>query len=407
MIWHIDTLKDQTDEGYPGQSGWPGNGRHYKVALLPADGDYDLENDVNGGDAGDVYPYGSVNSIGPGPNVYPNTDSYQGGTISQTGVTISNIQSGSGDNMQFRYTDSCPQGPTPAPTAWGCDADEIAVELEFLTDDWGDTENTFTLVSTTTGATIWSEGTFGEQESYYYRECLQANQCYTLDFDDTYGDGFIDGGWLKWTIDGVVQYNSGDFGYGYVDDDIGYCSPTDTPVGAPTDAPVASPTDAPVPAPTSPPVGGVCKAWCEGNTSPWSTKCTWTNCGGCTACGGSTPTDAPVATPTDAPVASPTDAPVEAPTDAPVAPPTGNCSSWCPSNGQPWSTKCAWNGCSGCSECGGSTPTDAPVATPTDAPVAAPTDAPVGGMCKAWCAGNTQPWSSKCAWANCAGCSQC
>lgn len=44
LIWHIDEAADfQRNRGYPGQSGWPGNGNHYRVALEQADRHYDLE----------------------------------------------------------------------------------------------------------------------------------------------------------------------------------------------------------------------------------------------------------------------------------------------------------------------------------------------------------------------------
>ena len=49
-IWHVDEAKGglatndpNGDEGYPGQGGWPGNGNHYRNALLQADDDYDLD----------------------------------------------------------------------------------------------------------------------------------------------------------------------------------------------------------------------------------------------------------------------------------------------------------------------------------------------------------------------------
>ena len=98
-IWHIDENKtDNDDEGYPGQIGWPGNNKHFEVALLQADGLYHLEKRVNNGDAGDLYHAGGVSSITQ--DTVPNTNRYQGGIIAATGNTITNI-SASGPTMTF------------------------------------------------------------------------------------------------------------------------------------------------------------------------------------------------------------------------------------------------------------------------------------------------------------------
>ena len=101
-IWHIDENKaDNKQEGYPGQAGWPGNNNHYKIALLQADGLYELEKGLDSGDAGDVYRGGGVSAIGS--DTVPNTHAYQGGVTIVTSNRISAI-SASAANMTFTYS---------------------------------------------------------------------------------------------------------------------------------------------------------------------------------------------------------------------------------------------------------------------------------------------------------------
>ena len=102
VVWHIDENKsDNTEEGYPGQVGWPGNDNHYEVALLQADGLYNLEHGNNRGDAGDVYQSAGVSEING--STTPNTDAYQHGTVIPTGNRLFAISS-AGATMSFSYT---------------------------------------------------------------------------------------------------------------------------------------------------------------------------------------------------------------------------------------------------------------------------------------------------------------
>ncbi len=114
-IWHIDEKKNSNnDQGYSGQAGWPENGRHYRVALLQADGQYGLEQNFNRGDRFDVYHGGGVAEVGP--ETVPNTDSYQDGIVYQAGHRISGI-SESGATMTFDFNiDTVPQNPPPVIT---------------------------------------------------------------------------------------------------------------------------------------------------------------------------------------------------------------------------------------------------------------------------------------------------
>lgn len=101
-IWHIDEAKaNNKQEGFPGQAGWPGNNNHFKIALLQADGLYQLERNANRGDGGDVYRGGGVSVIGA--DTVPNTHAYQNGAILVTSNRISAI-SASGASMTFTYS---------------------------------------------------------------------------------------------------------------------------------------------------------------------------------------------------------------------------------------------------------------------------------------------------------------
>lgn len=109
VVWHIDDTKCcNTDQGWPGQPGWPGNNKHYRVAVLQADGNYTLEKGGNRGDGGDVYRGSGVSSITD--NTVPNLRSYQFGANTPTGNAIFSIGA-PGPTMSFTYS----QPPLDAP----------------------------------------------------------------------------------------------------------------------------------------------------------------------------------------------------------------------------------------------------------------------------------------------------
>ena len=100
-VFHIDDNAGYNTQGYPGQAGWPGNGNHYKVSLLQADGLYSLEKGHNRGNSGDVYHASGTSLLSK--DTVPNTDAYQGGTVYQTSNMLWNI-SASGSTMTFDYS---------------------------------------------------------------------------------------------------------------------------------------------------------------------------------------------------------------------------------------------------------------------------------------------------------------
>jgi M6 family metalloprotease-like protein len=126
-IYHIDvniwTVFTQSNKGNyprggPFLNGWPANGYHYPVALLQADGLYELEQALNGGHSADLYNSESQ-SLGPGNgNTYPNTDSYAFGAVTSTGITLSNFRVVEGDmSMTFDVSGLGGAAPSDPPVA--------------------------------------------------------------------------------------------------------------------------------------------------------------------------------------------------------------------------------------------------------------------------------------------------
>lgn len=123
VIWHVDNDQPgQRNRGGPWQDDWPMNNKHYQVAVLQADGRYDLELGNNHGDGDDFYVQGK--EIGPAPiedgpvtrAFHPSTNSYRYGRPIQTGVSIYDI-SASGNVMTFRVSGVTPLVATNPPTA--------------------------------------------------------------------------------------------------------------------------------------------------------------------------------------------------------------------------------------------------------------------------------------------------
>lgn len=102
-IWDEYPMDSESNypRGGPFQSDWPGNGKHYPVAILQADGLYELEQGINGGEAGDLWNDPSQR-LGPGGNGnYPNTDSYAFGQIKPTGLILTGFRFLEGNTMSF------------------------------------------------------------------------------------------------------------------------------------------------------------------------------------------------------------------------------------------------------------------------------------------------------------------
>ena len=99
LLWHVDPgLEDNSEVGYPGDGQWPA--KHYKVRIIPADGKFDLERNVNQGDAADWFTDGKLIDDLTTPSL---TSYALINTASCSGHRLSEF-SKSQQVMTFRYT---------------------------------------------------------------------------------------------------------------------------------------------------------------------------------------------------------------------------------------------------------------------------------------------------------------
>eukprot|EP00526_Cylindrotheca_closterium_P004802 CAMPEP_0113614088 /NCGR_PEP_ID=MMETSP0017_2-20120614/6980_1 /TAXON_ID=2856 /ORGANISM="Cylindrotheca closterium" /LENGTH=769 /DNA_ID=CAMNT_0000523233 /DNA_START=208 /DNA_END=2514 /DNA_ORIENTATION=- /assembly_acc=CAM_ASM_000147 len=218
MIWHVDNDKDgkfNDEEGYPGQPGWPGNNKHYMVALMQADGEYKFEKQrFVKGDKGDLY--GQCLGGGTfGPSTTPNSKGYQGGHIKDTGITITNIYQ-EGENMVFDVCfGDCASGSVAPPTR------ECCKDLDG-----------YKLYEPRNDGTGWF--------SFY--------TCDEIVNNDKCGSAYAGASWTDQKDIKPTDACCGCKDSRFVGSPV--AAPTLAPVAAPTPAPVASPVAAPTPSGT-------------------------------------------------------------------------------------------------------------------------------------------------------------
>ncbi|MEX0324511.1 MAG: M6 family metalloprotease domain-containing protein [Puniceicoccaceae bacterium] len=157
VIWHIDESAGYNTQGYPSGGSWTGS--HYRVAVLQADGAYDLEQGRDRGDRYDPWHAGGNSeltvSVDPNTGPWPNTDAYQGNVFVQTNNRIYNI-SPSGPSMTFSFeVIGTPDVPPAAPSGLVA----TAASYDSINLSWVDNstdESSFRIERSPEG-TSWSE----------------------------------------------------------------------------------------------------------------------------------------------------------------------------------------------------------------------------------------------------------
>ncbi len=99
---------------------------------------------------------------------------------------------------------SAPSGPT---------GDCVLLELNFKTDEYP-SETSFVVLDVQE-ARVLEGNVFEPRTEYRYEACLVRNSCATLRFEDSYGDGLLDDGYLKVTWDNQIIFDDWDIGFGH------------------------------------------------------------------------------------------------------------------------------------------------------------------------------------------------
>eukprot|EP00639_Heterosigma_akashiwo_P013286 CAMPEP_0206369746 /NCGR_PEP_ID=MMETSP0294-20121207/5488_1 /ASSEMBLY_ACC=CAM_ASM_000327 /TAXON_ID=39354 /ORGANISM="Heterosigma akashiwo, Strain CCMP2393" /LENGTH=885 /DNA_ID=CAMNT_0053816575 /DNA_START=279 /DNA_END=2936 /DNA_ORIENTATION=+ len=264
LVWHIDEMVSTNKyEGHTGQTNWPTNGNHYRVACLQADGEFDLEKGYSA-DAGDFFTGGET--LYAGTSLHPSSLSYQDGVVQDSGISFHDISGDVSGVFSFSVTFDA-SGPTSGPTVEQSSGPTVNIET------CG--ENGVYCGGKSAGA-CWCDSactSYGDCCSDYAEKCAEptAQPTTTLEPSTT----------RPATTDSPTKVH------------------TEVPTDAPTDdASTKIPTEAPTNAPTAVPTKEPTEA---------STK---------------VPTEAPTNAPTAVPTKEPTEAPTNVPTNAPTTPPT-------------------------------------------------------------------------------------
>lgn len=179
VIWHVDEAAGYNTEGYPADGGWTGS--HYKIAVLQADGWYDLEHGWNRGDRYDPWHAAGENeitvSIDPNTGPYPNTDAYQGNVFVQTDNRIFNI-SAAGATMTFDFeVVGTPNDPPAAPE--GLIATALSYDsIELVWADKSANESTFKIERSPDGSTWNQIGSVAANVTTYTDAALTPSTLY-------------------------------------------------------------------------------------------------------------------------------------------------------------------------------------------------------------------------------------
>lgn len=254
LIYKVDETNGANGNrrrGFPGMSGWPGNGKHYPISLLQADGNYDLEKGKNNGDIGDFFRRpnqklkpGNGEQVSTAKGTYPNTDGYAFGDIYSSGITIDNFKEASPPGsytfrVSFDYEPPCQNFRLKMQT------DDYPAEISWFVREKGPTP------------TVLMEGE-GNGNSI---KCLPLGKCYIFRVDDNHGDGMCcaygEGQYVGF-LDEVEIFKGGSSFKNMERKE--FCTAAIAPSSAPTKIPTKQPTKAPVikqpiptKAPTKPP----------------------------------------------------------------------------------------------------------------------------------------------------------